>query len=66
MAEEHWQAARLIPTSGINGVDEAERRATSALMAVMAAVPEFGHAIIKPLGPPGNDQHLHRGAVQAQ
>lgn len=42
MAEEHWQAARLIPTSGINGLDEAERRATSALMAVMAAVPEFG------------------------
>lgn len=30
MAEEHWQPARLIPTSGINGQDEAERRATSA------------------------------------
>lgn len=52
MAEEHWQSARLIPTSGINGVEEAERRATSALMAVMSAVPEFGHAIIKPLGSP--------------
>jgi hypothetical protein len=52
MAEEHWQPARLIPTSGINGVEEAERRATSALMAVMGAVPEFGHALIKPLGSP--------------
>lgn len=52
MAEDHWQSARLIPTSGINGVEEAERRATSALMAVMSAVPEFGHTIIKPLGSP--------------
>lgn len=52
MAEDHWQAARLIPTSGISGPDEAERRATSALMAVMAAVPEFGQSIIKPLGAP--------------
>jgi len=52
MAEEHWQSARLIPTSGINGVEEAERRATSALMAVMSAVPEFGHTIIKPFGSP--------------
>jgi hypothetical protein len=26
MAEEHWHQARLIPTSGINGQDEAERR----------------------------------------
>lgn len=52
MAEDHWQTARLIPTSGINGVGEAERRATSGLMAVMSAVPEFGHAVIKPLGSP--------------
>jgi len=52
MAEEHWQPARLIPTSGISGPDEAERRATSALLAVMEAVREFGGAIIKPLGAP--------------
>lgn len=47
-----WQAARLIPTSGISGPDEAERRATSALLAVMSSVREFGQAILKPLGAP--------------
>lgn len=52
MVEEGWQPARLIPTSGINGQDEAERRATSALLAVMASVREFGLAIVKPLGAP--------------
>jgi hypothetical protein len=52
MAEEHWQQARLIPTSGISGQEEAERRATSALLAVMRSVREFGLAIIKPLGAP--------------
>lgn len=52
MAEGHWQPARLIPTSGINGQDEAERRATSALLAVLCSVKEFGVAITKPLGAP--------------
>lgn len=52
MADERWQAARLIPTSGINGEEEAERRATSALLAVMSAVKEFGAAITRPLGAP--------------
>src|SRR5215213_691755 len=52
MAEDHWQPARLIPTSGINGQDEAERRATSALLAVMGAVREFGSSIVRPLGAP--------------
>jgi hypothetical protein len=52
VAEENWQQARLIPTSGINGQEEAERRATSALLAVMGAVREFGAAITKPLGAP--------------
>ena len=28
--EDGWQPARLIPTSGIKGADEQERRATSA------------------------------------
>ena len=51
-AADSWQAARLIPTSGINGQEEAERRATSALLAVMSAVKEFGTAILKPLGVP--------------
>jgi hypothetical protein len=52
MAEEHWHQARLIPTSGINGQDEAERRATSALLAVVGAVKEFGACIVRPLGAP--------------
>src|SRR5687768_17177905 len=52
MSEEKWHVARLIPTSGINGAEERERRATSALLAVMAAVREFGRAITQPLGAP--------------
>ncbi|GAB2591826.1 hypothetical protein Aab01nite_38490 [Paractinoplanes abujensis] len=57
MSEDTWLAARLIPTSGINGADEQERRATSALLAVMCAVREFGRALTQPLGAPA-------GAVQ--
>jgi hypothetical protein len=33
--EETWQPARLIPVAGIRGQDEQERRATSALLAVL-------------------------------
>lgn len=47
-----WHPARLIPTAGIRGQDEQERRATSSLLAVMRAVPEFGHALLKELGAP--------------
>jgi len=50
-----WQPARLIPTSGISGADEAERRATSALLAVLAAVKEFGVAITRPVGAPAGN-----------
>ncbi len=49
---EPWHEARLIPTSGINGADEQERRATSALLAVMTAVKEFGRSLTQPLGAP--------------
>ena len=52
MGEDHWQPARLIPTSGIASAEEAERRATSALLAVITAVKEFGAAIVRPLGAP--------------
>lgn len=52
MAEESWQTARLIPTSGINGPDEAERRATSAVLAVMSSVREFGALVVRPMGAP--------------
>lgn len=47
-----WHAARLIPAVGIRGQEEQEKRATSSLLAVMHAVPEFGHALLKPLGAP--------------
>jgi hypothetical protein len=47
-----WHPARLIPTAGIRGQEEQERRATSCLLAVMHAVPEFGHALLKELGAP--------------
>jgi hypothetical protein len=52
MSEENWLAARLIPTSGINGAEEQERRATSAVLAVMGSVREFGRALTQPLGAP--------------
>jgi hypothetical protein len=52
VAEEAWHEARLIPTSGINGAEEQERRATSAMLAVMTAVREFGRLITHPLGAP--------------
>src|SRR3954468_5673506 len=52
MAEESWHEARLIPTSGINGAEEQERRATSALLAVITAVREFGRGLTQPLGAP--------------
>lgn len=52
MTEETWHQARLIPTSGISGAEEQERRATSALLAVMGAVKEFSRALLAPLGAP--------------
>ena len=55
MAEESWHEARLIPTSGINGAEEQERRATSALLAVLGAVREFGRAFVKPYGAPAGN-----------
>lgn len=53
MAEEKpWNVARLIPTSGINGAEEQERRATSALLAVMSSVKEYGRTITGKMGAP--------------
>lgn len=51
--EETWRRARLIPTTGIGGQDEQEQRATSSLLAVMGAVPQFGRAILDHVGAPG-------------
>jgi hypothetical protein len=47
-----WELARLIPVSGIRNAEEQERRATSALLAVLSAVDEFGLAVTKPYGAP--------------
>lgn len=52
MDEERWEPARLIPVSGIGGAEEQERRGTSALLAVLTSVREFGRAITRPLGAP--------------
>jgi hypothetical protein len=52
VTEEAWHEARLIPTSGISGADEQERRATSALIAVMGIVKEFSKTVLGPLGAP--------------
>ena len=37
---------------GIRGQEEQEKRATTSLLAVMRAVPEFGQALLGPLGAP--------------
>lgn len=47
-----WQRARLISAAGIRGTQEQEMRATSALLAVMHGVPEFGSAILRLAGGP--------------
>jgi hypothetical protein len=50
--EVEWERARLFPVSGIGGADEQERRASSALLAVIQSVREFGRAITAPMGAP--------------
>lgn len=59
VAEESWHEARLIPTSGINGAEEQERRATSALLAVLGAVKEFGRGFVKPFGAPAGNMECY-------
>jgi hypothetical protein len=49
---ETWQPARLLPTVGLRGQEEQEQRATSSLLAVIFAVPDFGHALLGDLGAP--------------
>jgi stress response protein SCP2 len=51
-----WQPARLFPVAGIGAGEEQERRATSALLAVMTMVREFGAALVSKCGGP-------RGAI---
>src|SRR3990172_6339986 len=47
-----WMPSRLIPACGIKGAKEQEQRSTSALLAVMQAVPGFAKAVLSPLGAP--------------
>lgn len=47
-----FQRARLIPVTGIKGALDQERRATSSVLAVMMAVPNFAQALLRPLGAP--------------
>ena len=50
--EDSWQPARLFSVAGIGVGDEQERRATSALVATMQAVPQFARAVCLRLGAP--------------
>ncbi len=47
-----WQRSRLIPVTAITGQDEQERRATSAFLAVLKSVKEFGRAVTQRCGAP--------------
>lgn len=51
-SDSDWQPARLFPVAGIGGPEEQERRATSALLAVMSVVKEFGRSIASRFGAP--------------
>ncbi len=54
-----WPPARLFPVVGIRGQEEQERRATSALLAVMAAVPEFAKSLLGYLRAPAGRVHTY-------
>jgi len=47
---DNWQAARLIPVTGISKGAEAEQRATSALLAVLRVVRPYSKSLLGPLG----------------
>ena len=51
-SREGWRPARLISVAGIRGQDEQEQRATSSLLAVMQAVPDFGRSLLAHAGAP--------------
>jgi hypothetical protein len=50
--QDEWVPARLLPTAGIRNQNEQERRAASALLAVMSAVPDFCHALLSDMKAP--------------
>lgn len=75
-----WQVARLFPVAGIGAGEEQERRATSALLAVMMMVREFGGSLVSRCGGPrgslmsfvevpfGQDEEAYRpdGVIQVK
>lgn len=75
-----WQAARLFSVAGIGSGEEQERRATSALLAVMSMVRELGVALTSRCGAPrgtvttyievpfGQDEEAYRpdGVIQVR
>ena len=48
--EDLWHEARLIPITAVGGPADQEQRATSALLAVLRGVPEFGRALLAQVG----------------
>lgn len=50
--QDDWIPARLLPTAGIRNQKEQERRAASALLAVMSAVPDLCHALLSQMKAP--------------
>jgi len=50
--EDGWHESRLIPITSIGGQADQEQRATSALLAVLRGVPEFGRAVLAQAGAP--------------
>jgi hypothetical protein len=50
--EDGWHEARLIPITSVGGQADQEQRATSALLAVLHGVPEFGRAVLAQAGAP--------------
>jgi len=56
---EKWESARLLPATGIRGKEEQEKRATSALLAVMKAVPDFGLALVAGTKAPKGKIHTY-------
>ena len=52
VTQDDWVPARLLPTAGIRNQNEQERRAASALLAVMGAVPDFCHGLLSGMKAP--------------
>jgi stress response protein SCP2 len=50
--DESWNDARLFSVAGIGAADEQEKRATSAMLATMFAVRQFGRGMVTRLGAP--------------